>query len=59
MKAKHPPIYLAIASIFLTPVSAILMALVAVLIVLCWPLIPFLVYLKEKEKEANPEPTKG
>ena len=39
----------AMASVFMVPVVAATLVLGAALMLACWPFIPFLVYMKEKE----------
>ena len=51
MKPKPSPIWAAIGAIFATPVVAVLFVFLAALLLLCWPLMPFLVYLSERDDE--------
>jgi hypothetical protein len=53
---KKTPLTLAIGSIFLTPVLAVLIAFSAVMLLLCWPFMPVLVFLSEKNKQDDHQP---
>jgi hypothetical protein len=45
------PLWTAIGSVFLVPLLATIMVFAAVALMIAWPTIPILVYLKSKAKE--------
>lgn len=48
------PLWTAIGSVFAVPLLAIIMVFTAIALLIACPLIPFLVYLQSKSKEAKP-----
>ena len=53
MKPLHP-IYYALGGIVTVPLIAIIMVLLAAVLLVCWPILPFVMYLQRKEELANP-----
>jgi hypothetical protein len=53
-KLNLGPLAYAIASIFMVPIMVVLTLLVAVLMLLCWPIMPFVAY-NERKKELQDE----
>lgn len=48
------PLWIAIVSVFTVPLLAIIMVFAAVALMIAWPTIPILVYLRSKAKEDKP-----
>jgi len=49
-KEVCPPLYYAIGAFCVTPVTALLCVLSGIILILCWPFIPFLCYFQRKEE---------
>lgn len=47
----NSPLGFAIASVFMLPIAALMMVACAVLMVGCWPFVPFAVYFRKMKEE--------
>lgn len=50
---KLAPIWYAIASIFVVPVTVIFMVIGSLLVLVAWPFIPFILYFEKRKENEN------